>query len=104
MLGGVCEEAFGDVLDYEPGRWQFPMYDLTIGEVLDFFGAHNAKPCLDWHNESGGPSAYVQINDYNLAEAFRMQVKIDWLGQKEQQERCDEDMLRAGGMAAIDSP
>jgi hypothetical protein len=57
VLGGVCEEAFGGTLDYDLGRWQFPMGDLTIGQLLDFFVERNAKPCLDWHNEFGGPCA-----------------------------------------------
>jgi hypothetical protein len=71
------------------------MGDLTIGQLLDFFAGRNAKPCLDWHNEFGGPSAYVQVGDYNLARAFRRRFNVGWLSQKEQQERSDEDMFRA---------
>jgi hypothetical protein len=31
---------------------------------------------LRWHNQAGGPSAYVTVDDYDLAEAFRDRFKV----------------------------
>jgi hypothetical protein len=57
------------------------------------------NPAIRWHNEWGGPSAYVQIDDYDhgLAEQFGDQFKVDWLDRDEAQERLDEDLVRASG-------
>jgi hypothetical protein len=112
VLGEVCDEAYGDALEYGlGGRWQFPMDNLTVGQVLDFFAEHKRPapswrkdagvllPLLEvkWHNETGGPSAYVVIDDYDVAEAFRARFKIGWLAPEEEQDRSDEDALRASG-------
>ena len=76
-----------------PPPWEFPTGDLTVGQMLDFFGAMPVP--LAWHNEFGGPSAYVSIADYDLAETFRDQLKIAWLDTAGAQERRDEDGVRA---------
>jgi hypothetical protein len=96
-LGEVCEAAFGGALGYDPGDWQFPMNALTIGQLLDFFGGHGAMPVVCWHNECGGPTCYVVIDNLPLAEAFRARFETDWLTRDQERDRADEDMLRAGG-------
>jgi hypothetical protein len=87
VLYDVCGGAFGGALEYGHGAWEFPMDDLTVGQLLDFFGEHKSKPVVEWHKESGGfPGAYILIDNYNLAEAFRAKFKIDWLTEDEQED------------------
>jgi hypothetical protein len=94
VLHQVVEEAFGGTLVDDLGTtWQFPMGDITVGALIDFLG----RPTLRWHNESGGPTAYVSIEDYDLAERFRSHFRVDWLSSREEQDRSEEDTLRAGG-------
>jgi hypothetical protein len=52
------------------GGWQFDMGDLTIGQLVDFFAEHGGAPEVTWHNEGGGPSAYLMIWGYERTEAF----------------------------------
>src|ERR1700746_2351921 len=73
-LYSICWEAFGyrirdDHLGYHheppkglawedlpPPGWRFPMGDLTIGQILDFFDAPQAgNPILNWTSQSEGP-------------------------------------------------
>jgi hypothetical protein len=102
MLGGVAEEAFGEALDYgSGGPWQFPMGDLTVGQVLDFFAARALSPELRWHYRAGGPVAYVVVADYGIARTFRSEFGIQWLSRREAQDRADEDTIRASDSARL---
>ena len=94
-LHEVCAEAFGFACDYEPGAWEFPMGSLTVGQLLDFFAERNAVPNITWHNGTGGPSAYVAIGDYEMAESFRDWFKVKWLSVDELEQRYAEDGFRA---------
>ena len=114
-LASVSETAFeGKVVDAdESGQWEwdedvdnadppsnwfeFSMGELSVGQLVDFFGerGHNAVP-LKWHNESGGPSAYVVIDDRILAAEFRNRFDVDWSDKDELKKRRDEDAYRAG--------
>jgi hypothetical protein len=79
-LGFAGEPEEGqDWIDLPPPGWRFEMGDLTIGQILDFFDAHQAAdPIINWHNASGGPHAEIVIGNYNLAEALREQFRISW--------------------------
>src|SRR5690348_15469803 len=87
VLHEACEEAFGgataDPLVGETGSWWFLMGELTIGELLDFFTSHKARPAIHWSNQTGGPTAYVVIGDLNLADKFRTRFETDALSAKE---------------------
>ena len=72
------------------------MGELTVGQVLDFFAQTQAKPMIDWHNQSGGPECYICVDDYPLAEVFRDHFGIKFLVSEEIQDRRDEDTVRAG--------
>ena len=58
---------------------------------MDFLG----RPMLRLHNESGGPTAYVSIDDYELAEQFRDHFQVHRLSAREERDRGDEDLIRA---------
>ena len=115
-LYSICWEAFGyrirdDHLschheppkgssweDLPPPGWRFPMEELTIGQVLDFFDAQQAgNPIINWHSQSDGPGAEIVIEDYNLAEAFRHEFRIHWDSPAVARARRQEDYLRAAG-------
>jgi hypothetical protein len=84
--------------DLPPPGWRFPMGELTIGQVLDFFDAQQAgDPIINWHSQSGGPGAEIVIEDYNLAEAFRHEFRIRWDSPDDARARRREDYLRAAG-------
>ena len=73
----------------------FPMGELTVSQILDFFDAHQAgDPIIKWQIEFVGPAAEIVIPDYALAKAFRGQFKIDWDSPQEARERPEEDHLR----------
>lgn len=57
-LSDVCTAAFDRLIDCGPWRWQFPMGDLTVGQVLDFFAEHKRVPAIEWHNTSWGPDPH----------------------------------------------
>jgi hypothetical protein len=115
-LWDVCTAAFGGRLevddlgypdrgeredggsweDLPPPGWRFPMGELTVGQVLDFFDAHQAgAPIIKWQHEFGSPAAEIVFADYHLAEAFRKQFKIDWGSLQEAWERPEDDHVRA---------
>jgi hypothetical protein len=94
VLHDVCNRAFGGMLDTEPvgtEEWEFDIGEITVGQLIDFFGA---VP-LQWHNETGGPCAYVVVDDRELAAKFCLTFGIEWATEREMQDRRDEDFLRA---------
>jgi hypothetical protein len=90
VLDAVAREVFGGALDDDFGKWQFAMGDITVGALMDFLG----RSMLRWHNESAGPTAYVSIDDYELAEQFRDHFQVHWLSAREERDRGDEDLIR----------
>jgi hypothetical protein len=98
-LQKVCEEAFAGLLhdeaDIYDGR-QFPMGDLTIGQVLDFCADHGTLAAIKWHNTSSGPDAHLVIGN-SVAEAFKTQFGVAWLAPDEEAAAADEDFVRAAG-------
>lgn len=96
-LDKATEAAFGGHLEYDMvGRWEFPMGDLTVGQVLDFFDEHSTPPAVKWHNEGGhGPTAYIVIDDADIAEEFTIKFGIERLSEEEIQELDEEDAYRA---------
>jgi hypothetical protein len=91
-LSDTCDWAFGG-LDYDPGVWEFPMGDLTVDQILDFFGEHNSRPSIRWHNEHG-PAAYIEIADDHLADLFKSQFGIAPLTPDEAEWASDQDVAQ----------
>jgi hypothetical protein len=93
----VSDEAFpadwgtGDTPEEE--QWVFPMGRLTVGQLVDFFVS--AAPTIVWRNEFAGPSAYVVIGDYVLAEAYRDRFGVKWLSTEDIKDRHKEGYGRA---------
>jgi hypothetical protein len=95
----VSAAAFGGSLGDE--EWVcpfvFPMGDITVGELLDFFAELPDVPRIQWHNESGDPCAYVAIDDDVFAVLFGTHFKVANLSPDEMKERREEDNARAAG-------
>jgi hypothetical protein len=51
VLHAVCNEAFAGRIADLPGPWEFPMEELTLGQLIDFFG----RVPLKWHNTIDRP-------------------------------------------------
>jgi hypothetical protein len=81
-LRGRTDMAFGACIPGEDrARWQFPMGNLTVGELLDFFRDHHASPPSNlwgmwWYEPPAPPRAFIIIDDPNLAEAFAAHFDI----------------------------
>jgi hypothetical protein len=78
ILRTVTDEAFGGTLVYDPRQWVFPMNDLFVGQVIDFFLAHNEAPAVTWHkNDEEQPDAYIGIASDDVAAALRSQFGLE---------------------------
>jgi hypothetical protein len=97
-LHNVSQEAFAGLLHDEHLGWQFPLGDLTVGQVLDFCTAHGTLPAIKWHNTSSGPDAHLVVGNHNAAEAFKERFGVAWLSADEEAEKANEDFVRALGI------
>jgi hypothetical protein len=67
------EEVFAE-LEYVDKHWEYPMGDLTVGEILDFCGKMNLRPSIRWHDVNN-PTAYIRIED-DLVTSFEQHFGI----------------------------
>src|SRR5262249_15046710 len=72
VLHDVCDEAFGGQLGAGFANCEFPMGNLTIGQLLDFTGRKSGRILsVEWKREAGGPAAYVLLDDDDAADFTR---------------------------------